>query len=155
MTAVVVGVGNLLRGDDGVGLLVAREVERLLGVRPGVKVVEVSAGGLAIAEALVDFDQAIVVDALAGAPSGEVREVVFGGGEGTRGWAGPHDADLSTALAALRAAGCQVPWPRVVGIGAAEFDVVRLTPSAAVQSAIPRAASLVLEWLALDDEVRP
>ena len=70
MTRVVVaGVGNLLRGDDGFGVEVAR---RLLsqGPPPGVEVME-TGGGVGLVQKLLDgYDALIVVDAVerGGAP---------------------------------------------------------------------------------------
>ena len=58
----VIGVGNAFRGDDGIGLIVARRITEL--ALPGVTVLEQSGEGVALMEAWGDADQVIVVDAV-------------------------------------------------------------------------------------------
>ena len=58
----VIGVGNAFRGDDGIGLIVARRITEL--ALPGVTVLEESGEGVALMEAWGDADQVIVVDAV-------------------------------------------------------------------------------------------
>jgi hydrogenase maturation protease len=60
LSTVVIGVGNGLRSDDGVGLYVARLVNEL--AIEGVTVVEGVGDGYALVEAWSDCDRAIVID---------------------------------------------------------------------------------------------
>jgi hydrogenase maturation protease len=60
MTACVIGVGNELRGDDAVGLVVAR---RLRADVPDVAVVECEGEPVALLDAWRGYDRAFVVDA--------------------------------------------------------------------------------------------
>ena len=60
LSTVVIGVGNGLRRDDGVGLYVARMVEEL--AIKDVTVIEGISDGYALVEAWNDFNRAIVVD---------------------------------------------------------------------------------------------
>lgn len=72
MTAtVVIGVGNALRRDDGVGPAVAAEVQAMR--LPGVRVV-CTAETAAILDAWEGTDLAVVVDAAAGGTPGRVRQ---------------------------------------------------------------------------------
>jgi hydrogenase maturation protease len=72
----VAGVGNLLRGDDGFGVVVA---ERLAsqGVPDGVRVLDVGIGGIHLVQELLDrVDALVVVDAVdLGRPAGTVLVV--------------------------------------------------------------------------------
>ena len=70
----VVGVGNDMRGDDAVGLVVARNLRELL---PEADVIERSGEPADLLEALGDGVEAVVlVDAVSsGAPPGEVHRV--------------------------------------------------------------------------------
>lgn len=64
MKVLVAGVGNLLRGDDGFGVVVA---ERLVehGVPHGVRVLDVGIGGIHLVQELLDpVDALVVVDAV-------------------------------------------------------------------------------------------
>ncbi len=116
----VVGLGNPLRGDDGVGWRVIDalhdELRRLdadsRAIGP-VELEQLAVGGLTLMERLVGYRRAILVDAVttgavpvgsvACAPLREVR---------TRAAAhldSAHDATLASALAAGRALGAQLP----------------------------------------------
>lgn len=77
MASLVVGLGNPMLTDDGVGVLVARAVEQALATRvhSQVEVVEASVGGLRLMEMMVGYDRVILVDALLG--GGEVPGTVL------------------------------------------------------------------------------
>lgn len=69
----VLGCGNILAGDDGVGVAVARRLlrEKLPG---NVEVLEAGAPGLSLVEMMLGADKAILVDAfLDGKAPGRVR----------------------------------------------------------------------------------
>ena len=58
----VVGLGNPILGDDGIGWIVANRVEQEID-DPSVKVECVSVGGMRLMEQLVGYDRAIIIDA--------------------------------------------------------------------------------------------
>jgi len=147
----VLGLGNPLLTDDGVGLRVAGRLRPLLAGRPGVEVEEEYQGGLRCMERLVGYDRAIIVDAIrSGADAGSVK--VFSLGEfPTQHSGSAHDVDLGTALKLGQQAGAHLPAAeniRLVAIEAADvltFDE-RCTP--AVEAGIERAVEEVLAVLA-------
>lgn len=64
MKVLVAGVGNVLRGDDGFGVIVA---EKLIERAPprGVRVVELGIGGIHLVQELADgYDALVVIDAV-------------------------------------------------------------------------------------------
>lgn len=62
MRILVAGVGNVLRGDDGFGVAVARRLEAMV-LPAGVRVVETGIGGIALVQELQEgWDALIVVD---------------------------------------------------------------------------------------------
>jgi hydrogenase maturation protease len=67
---VVIGIGNPLRRDDGIGPAVAAEVARR---RPGLRVVGCPAEPTALLEAWQGAGRAVLVDAAVGAEPGRVR----------------------------------------------------------------------------------
>lgn len=70
-TAVVIGIGNRFRRDDGVGLAVAERIaERHL---PGVRAVTATGEPVELMEAWCDAALAVVVDAAVGSTPGRVR----------------------------------------------------------------------------------
>ncbi len=169
----VVGLGNPLLADDGVGWLVAQAVaERLAGpgrpgagavaaglavaVRPGavdpvprVEVDQLAVGGLALMERLVGYRRAVLVDAMVTGehPPGTVRRFSVEdvpGREATH-LDSAHDASLAAALAAGRSLGADLPAEIVViAVEAVRVDTFGEQLTAAVEAAIPAAIDAVL-----------
>ncbi|MGZ6266279.1 MAG: hydrogenase maturation protease [Candidatus Limnocylindrales bacterium] len=156
---IVIGLGNPLLGDDGVGWRVADEVEsRLHTARqagreiPGVEIERLGVGGLRLMECLTGYDTAILVDAaeFPDRPCGEVRCCSF---EDLADYAAghldsAHDASLRTALALGRRLGADLPERiETVTIQAQRTNEFSEDLSPAVLAAIPAAASAVVELL--------
>lgn len=71
---VIIGIGNPTRGDDGVGLLVARKIRKR--VRRSVKVVEESGEGTRLMDVWKDARSAIIIDAVAsGSSPGTIHRI--------------------------------------------------------------------------------
>jgi hydrogenase maturation protease len=147
---IVVGLGNPVLGDDGVGWSVADEVERRLAaeaatghVISGVEVERLGVGGLRLMEFLTGYDVAILVDAadFPDRPAGEVRSCALE--ELADHAAGhldsAHDASLRTALEMGRKLGASLPASiQAVTIQALSTDVFgeELTPEVAAAVAV-------------------
>jgi len=141
----VVGVGNLARGDDAAGLLVARRI-RLR--EPRIEVVEVP-NATDCLDALRRGERVIVVDAMrTGAPAGTVRRfdlqdeplpASFSPGS-------THALGLATAVELARALGTLPRRVVVYGIEGARFEL-GAAPSPEVLAAVDRVAeAVVAEW---------
>jgi hydrogenase maturation protease len=156
---IVVGLGNPVLGDDGVGWRVADEVERRLaagrnGSQPGGVVVErLGVGGIRLMEVISDYAVAILIDAAEfdGRPAGEVRSCPL---EALELHAGGHldsihDASLATALDLGRQMGAAIPSRiEVVTVQARSTDEFSEELSPEVEAAIPAAAAAVMKLLA-------
>lgn len=72
----VLGLGNELLADDGVGLLIIREFTK--EYKGQAELVECTVSGLALLEYFIGFDKAIVVDAIhtGKQPAGTIYELV-------------------------------------------------------------------------------
>lgn len=150
----VVGLGNPILGDDGVGWRVAEQVRERVDTTD-VDVLCLSLGGLALMEHLTGYRRAIIVDAMTtGAPIGTLHRIngreVDGGGDELRiqHTASVHDLSLSVALAMGRELGLDLPTDiQVVGVEATpEFDFGE-TLSDEVGRAIPAAIHAVMALL--------
>ncbi len=160
---IVLGLGNPILGDDGVGWRVADAVEARLGgrhARVPVEVDRMSLGGLRLMERLIGYDRAIIVDAVetgALAP-GSVRCLRLDelSGPGRERLASPHDGTLAAALEVGRALGARLPdSPWVVAVETRldnAFDE-RLSP--AVDGAVAVAARQVMRLLDEMDTAAP
>lgn len=156
----VVGLGNPILCDDGVGWLVAEKVRQALREMNGhgppmlvsVDVVEACVGGLTLAEMLIGYDRAVIVDAIitGRAEPGTVHHLRIGDLPGTLNMASAHDTNLMTALQALRRYQAAVPGDdqiEVVGIEVQDVWTFSETCTPAVLSGLDAATTLVLDLI--------
>ncbi len=103
MSTVVVGLGNILLGDEGLGVRAVAAFEARFVPPPGVACVDGGTAGLDLLDVLADRDHAILVDAVeTGEPPGSFLRL-----EGDavpaywRRRVSPHQLGLAEVLAAL------------------------------------------------------
>ncbi len=152
---IVIGLGNPILGDDGVGVIVARGLQDLSQERPGIKFREACVGGLRLIEMMSGFRRAIIIDAYQGplVGAGEVRRLSMRDLRGlgpVQPGASPHDASLPTAYDALKALGLELPDEELVAVyavGANDVDVFSTELSPPVAAAVPAVRRMVLEEL--------
>ena len=110
----ILGLGNPILGDDGVGWKVAEAVQLLVaGREPPVEVDFASLGGLTLMERILGYERVILVDCLETGqePIGAVRTMRLGdlSNPSAGHSASPHDTSLITALETARSMGGDVP----------------------------------------------
>lgn len=155
MKTVVLGLGNPILCDDGVGPRVARELEGRVDPEK-VSVLEAAVGGLALLDLIVGCDRAIIVDAIQtqdGKP-GQIYRLAPDALDSTLHVASPHDVNFATALEFGRR--LELPLPReivIFAIEAADVTTFREDCTPQVASAIPVCAAMVLQ--ALDEACAP
>jgi hydrogenase maturation protease len=152
MTTLLIGLGNPILGDDGIGWRVVQAVEAVLPPESTVEVDYLSLGGLSLMERLVGYRRAIIVDSIQtrAGQAGRVHvfplEVLpdFSAGHTTAA----HDTSLQTALALGRRMGAPLPYEVVVvGVEAERVYDFSDELSEAVAGAIPAACAAVLQLL--------
>jgi hydrogenase maturation protease len=149
----VVGLGNPILTDDGVGLCVAREVARRLpelGLANDVDVELAEVGGFALLELLIDRRRVVLVDAvlLPGVVPGTLRQLSADEFRASSRLRSVHELDLGTALKLGEALGLKMPQEITVFAIQADDTVTfaeRLTP--AVAAIVPEAVSRILSVL--------
>jgi hydrogenase maturation protease len=152
----VVGLGNPILSDDGVGVIVAYEVAQLLESknRNDVTVTEASVGGLRLMELMIGYDRVILVDAIIGSNGSlpgdihhmnldDLRDI-----SPTQHSTCAHDTSLVTALDLGKKLGFAMPSE--ISIYAIEVSNImdfndELTPE--VAAAVPITVSAVLAEL--------
>jgi len=99
MKKLVLGIGNPILGDDGVGFRVVESLQE--SPPPGdVTITACDVSGLGLLDLLVGFDEALIIDAIqtvAGKP-GDIYRLEVGDFRTTKHSISPHDTDLPTAL---------------------------------------------------------
>lgn len=149
---VVIGLGNPILTDDGVGIYASRLVSYALPADSGIDVIELSVGGLSLMEAMIGYERVILIDALwiPDTEPGTVLEFDAGHLPETLNTASAHDADLPTALHV----GCQLgaSLPELCDIQIVAVQIIDAltfceTPTPPVAAAIPLAAAAALTLL--------
>ncbi len=156
MKTIVVGLGNPILTDDGVGVKVAYAVEDELRARgrDDVYVTEASVGGLRLMELLEGFDRAILVDAYlahSGYPVGSMFRLTLEdlrSANPTEHSTSAHDTNVSTALDFGRKMGLHLPSDvRIFAVQVENVMDFNDEPTPAVAACIPQVTAAVLAEL--------
>lgn len=143
---VIIGMGNPLLSDDGVGIVIARAVaERLRGTML-IAERELHTGGMRLMEVMSGFSRAVVVDAmLSGAVPGTIRRCGQQMFVTTKNTFSSHDTNFGTACQLGLMAG--IPLPKQVsfwGVEVQEYDIFGEQLSDAVAAAVPVAVNIIV-----------
>ena len=147
----VLGLGNVLMGDDALGPWVIESLQAGWEFPEGVSVLDVGTPGLDLTPFLADAETVILVDTVkADGPPGTIcvypREKLVSRPPQPR--VSPHDPGLTEALLALDLAGAAPRDVILVGVvPKAVAQGVRLSPE--VRAAVEKAAARVVELLSL------
>jgi hydrogenase maturation protease len=149
MKTLVLGIGNPILSDDGVGIKVAHEVGGKLN-DPQVTVAETSAAGLSLLDSIVGYDKVIIIDAIQ-TEKGRAGQIYRMGTEDfslTKHFSSPHQINLATALELGKM--LNLAMPQEITIFAVEAKDItsfseKCTPE--VEQAIPEVVKMVLEDL--------
>ena len=163
MKTIVIGLGNPILGDDGVGWKVAEEVRRKLSIPSppaplpegeGSHVVEVdcvSLGGISLMEHLIGYQHAILIDAFAlDEPSGSILILQLSDLPNYSAFhtTSVHDTSLQNAIKLGRSMGAHLPEDiTVVGIATRRIHDFSENLSPPVAQAVPQAVQIVLDLL--------
>ena len=147
----VLGLGNPILTDDGIGIHVERALEKR-SLPPHVTCAEASIGGLRLLSVITGYERVILVDAIQ-TPDGKAGDIyrLHPNDLRTSRHAGSsHDLTLPGALALGRSLDMALPEDQEITIIAIQADDVQTlgeecTPS--VTAAIPRAVEAVLTEL--------
>jgi len=137
----VLGLGNLLLSDDGVGLRLLADLRRDAGENSQVEFVDGGTQGLALLGYVADRPRVVILDAISlGAPPGSVHVLAGQGIDqlGTRLGNTAHEGGALQILAMANLLGQAPGRVTIVGVEPALVRTgVGLSP--AVESALPRA----------------
>jgi hydrogenase maturation protease len=152
MKTLVLGLGNPILTDDGVGIHVVRAVASRCSPFNGVVFAEASVGGLRLLDLLAGYERAIMVDAIQtrGGQPGKIYRLGPGDVQASLHSASTHDVSLPGALALGRRLDMVLPDDKDLIILAVEVEDVLTFGEActpAVTRAIPRAVEIVLAEL--------
>ena len=149
MKTLVLGIGNSILGDDGIGVHVAQEVARIIKDE-NIDVRDVSVDGLNLFDFIIGYDKLVVIDAIV-TDDGEIGEIYRLKPEyvcdPSRSAISPHHFNLATTLEiGKRLFPNKMPEEVIVfAVGTQEAAKVTEEMTGKVKKAIPQAVSLVLQ----------
>lgn len=149
MKTLVLGLGNELLSDDGVGIAAARSLQIELAGVEDIDVVESSLAGIALLDLFLGYDRAIVIDAIRTrrSPPGSVIELSPADLDPVEA-PSPHFTGLPEMLAVARELELDFPGDvRILAVEAEDVGTIGGGMSEAVRLAIPRVIVRVLGWL--------
>ena len=147
MKTIVLGVGNLILGDDGVGIHVVNEVKKQIK-NPDITIDEAITGGMNLLDLLLGYDKAVIVDAVKSDNSehGEVKRIPLSDFN-TMHSCNPHDVSLIEAIEMAKKMGEEKIPKEIIIIGV----MMKQIPcefgeelSKKIQAAVPKAVELTL-----------
>jgi hydrogenase maturation protease len=149
MKTLVLGLGNPILSDDGVGIRVAREVAAQFS-NSQVTIAEISGAGFSLLDSITGYNKVVIVDSIQ-TKEGNAGQVYCLGLEDfcqTRYFSSPHQINLATALELGRMLG--LAMPEGITIFAVEAKDVttfseKCTPE--VEEVIPEVVKMVLKEL--------
>lgn len=155
MKTLVLGIGNPILGDDGVGYHVVQELTREVGGRSAdVDIEEACIGGLRSLDLIVGYDKVVLVDAIK-TDRGEAGEIYKLEPEDFTGTvhlgASAHDTNLATAIRiGNEFATAQMPKEIVIfAIEVEEVAAFTEEMTEKVRKAVPKVVDLVLQEIGL------
>jgi hydrogenase maturation protease len=151
MKTIIIGLGNPILGDDGVGWKVAEQVRKQLSPGLPVDVEFLSLGGISLMEHLIGYERAILIDAIAS--THEPGSVITSNLTEMPDYSAfhttsAHDTSLQNALKLGKAMGADLPEQvSVVGISANRVYDFSEELSLPVAQAISKATQIVIDLL--------
>jgi len=151
MKTIVIGVGNKILGDDGVGLHVVNELKKYIKNNSNVTIDEAVTGGMNLLDLLLGYEKAIIVDAVKSedAEIGEIKRFSLGDFN-TMHSCNPHDVSLIEAIDLARKMGEDRIPKEIIIIGIMMKQIpceFKENLSKKISSAVPKAVELTLNEL--------
>jgi len=151
MRTIIVGLGNPILGDDGVGWKVAEEVKQRLSPDLPIAVEFLSLGGISLMEHLIGYQRAILIDAVTAEQ--ENGSVIVSKLDEMPDYSAlhttsVHDTSLQNALKLGKTMGANLPEDvTVVGIVADHIYDFSQELSPSVAQAVSKATKIVINLL--------
>ena len=149
---IVIGLGNPILGDDGVGWQIAQQAQQRSDFPPDIEVDLLALGGISLMERLIGYEKAILIDSLVTHqnPIGSVLCFPLSQlpNQALGHMGSSHDTTLQNALQVGRDLGAQLPDEiTIVAVEAQEvFDFSeQLSPE--IAAAVPKAVQTVINLL--------
>jgi hydrogenase maturation protease len=155
MKTLILGIGNLILSDDGVGCKVAQRLEERLKGHPSITVKETSLSGLSLLDELTGYERLIIVDAIQtkGGKPGDIYKLSPSDFKVGR-MAVIHDLGLLSTLELGRKLEMEMPREVVIfAIEAKDMATFSEECTPEVKKSIPKAVETVVKEVSGDASV--
>lgn len=146
MKTLILGLGNPILSDDGVGIKVARQIREKIK-NPQITVVETNETGLGLLDALTGYDEVIIIDAIQtkGGKAGQVYRLEPENFSLAKHLSSFHQVNLISALELGKMLNLAIPQ-RITIFAVEAKDVTNFSEKCtpAVEKAIPEVVKMVL-----------
>ena len=152
MKTLILGIGNTVLSDDGVGCRVAQRLQKKLWGRSDINVKETSLSGLSLLEEITGYERLIIIDAIQtrGGKPGTIYKLSPGDFKTGR-MAIIHDLGLVSTLELGRKLDMDMPREVVIfAIEAKDMATFSEECTPEVMKAIPKAVEMVLKEVSGD-----
>ncbi len=142
----ILGVGNMLQKDDGIGVFVVNHLlESGIELPEGVDIVDGGTAGLDLIPIMYDYERIIIVDALKvnDAP-GSVYRFTPEHLLSSTSQISLHEIGISEILKMLKIQGAN-PEVEIIGIVPEDIETLDISISPAVEESVPKVMDLILE----------
>jgi len=152
MKTIILGIGNLILKDDGVGIHVSRELKKIVKNKD-ITIDEALTGGMNLLELLIGYDKAIIIDAVKSKKDehGKVKRIKLSDFN-TMHSCNPHDVSLIEAIDLAKKMGeSRIPNEIIIiGIMMKDFPCeFGEELSKEIKNAVPKAVKLTIEEVGL------
>ncbi|KYK34958.1 MAG: hypothetical protein AYK22_04340 [Thermoplasmatales archaeon SG8-52-3] len=156
MKTIILGVGNKILGDDGVGIHVTDELKKHIK-DPNITIDDAVTGGMNLLELLLGYDKAIIVDAVK-TNEGEVGEVkrIPLDNFSTMHSCNPHDVSLTEAIEIAKKMGEEKIPQEIIIIGIIMKEIpceFKEKLSKRIEAAVPKAVEMTLNEIKKDIKI--
>lgn len=134
---VVIGIGNPIMGDDGVGVVAVRMLKEM--APDAADYLEAPVGGLQLVEMLCGYEKAVLIDCFVSERRGEIRRLSAKEAFAHPKLCGPHDTDFGTAMAVAKRLSLPLPDELVIyAVGVSDVSSLSESLSPEVTAVLPR-----------------
>ncbi len=145
MKTLVLGLGNTILTDDGVGIRVAQKIKEKC---KNVDVSEASAAGFRIIDEIIGYDKLILIDSIktGKAEPGKLHKFTFEEFKKTRNHAQPHDISLFEAFEIIKQHGDKLPSEiEIYAVEVTDTSTLSETCTMEVEEAIPKISQKIID----------
>ena len=145
MKTLVLGLGNTILSDDGIGIHIARQIKEKL---PEIDVIEASAAGFRVVDEIIGYDKLILIDSIKtnNNQPGTYYKLGIEEFKTTLHHSSPHDMNMFDALELMKKHNAHLPKEIIIyAIEVEDTFTFSEQCTEEVAQVIPEVASLILK----------